>query len=122
MLENIEKIIRDTNTNFVNAMNVLTYAAGTTADEKGWYVSDSGNAGEKIALMHAELSEALEAYREGNPPSVKIPFSSAEEELADTIIRIFDFSHHNSLRLGEAIVAKMLYNLTRPVRHGGKAF
>ena len=39
----------------------------------------------------SELSEALEGYREGNQESKKIPgFTSAEEEFADCIIRIFD--------------------------------
>jgi NTP pyrophosphatase (non-canonical NTP hydrolase) len=76
------------------------------------------NTGEKIALMHSELSEALEADRK-NLPSDKLPdFSGVEEELADTMIRILDFSAANNLRLMEAIHAKMLFNLTRPYKHG----
>ncbi len=33
---------------------------------QGFWESD--NDGEKVALMHSELSEALEAMRSGNPP------------------------------------------------------
>lgn len=79
---------------------------------------DSDNTGEKIALMHSELSEALEADRHGTQ-SDKIPgFTGVEEELADTLIRILDFAGHHELRLTEAVFAKLHYNLTRPMKHG----
>jgi NTP pyrophosphatase (non-canonical NTP hydrolase) len=76
------------------------------------------NAGEAIALMHSELSEALEAVR-SNAMSEKIPgFSGLEEELADAIIRICDYAGGMGLYLPEAIEAKMAYNATRPKKHG----
>lgn len=79
---------------------------------------DSENTGEKIALMHSELSEALEADRK-DLDSDHIPeFTGVEEELADCMIRIFDFAGHHELRLAEAFSAKLEYNLTRPYRHG----
>lgn len=81
------------------------------------------NTGEAIALMHSELSEALEFARHGNPPSDHIPeFSGIEEEFADTIIRIMDFAEANKLRVAEAIIAKMDFNASRSTMHGGKKF
>lgn len=78
------------------------------------------NTGEKIALMHSELSEALEADRKSLSAEHIEGFTGVEEELADAVIRILDFAGHHNLRLGEAIAAKMQYNLTRPFMHGKK--
>ena len=76
-----------------------------------------------LALMHSEVSEALEAARHGNPPSDKIPeFSQYEEEMADLMLRVCDFCGRRGLDLAGAILAKMDYNRNREYRHGGKAF
>jgi NTP pyrophosphatase (non-canonical NTP hydrolase) len=50
---------------------------------------------ERVALLHSEASELLEAYRKGYParPCDKpIPLSQIAEELADIAIRLFDFA------------------------------
>ncbi len=82
---------------------------------QGFWKSD--NTRWKIALMHSELSEALEADRKSLNAEHIPGFTGVEEELADVIIRVLDFAGHHQLRLGEALSAKIAYNLTRPFKH-----
>lgn len=86
----------------------------------GWWDEPRGTP-EILSLIHSEVSECLEAYRCGNPPSEKIPrFSGEEEELADILIRVLDFAGVRGYDIEGALRAKMAYNEGRPYRHGGK--
>lgn len=107
---------------FVNEFDKLAKEINRNAVNHGWWDGER-NEGELIALMHSELSEALEALRHGNPPDNHIPeFSGVEAELADVVIRIMDVASAKGWRVAEAIIAKSNYNKTRPYKHGGKSF
>ena len=92
------------------------------AINKGFY-ENPPNIATRIALMHSELSEALEADRRGNPPDDKIPeFGGIEAELGDVMIRILDMAEHEGLDVIGAMMTKAKMNEGRAYKHGGKAY
>lgn len=92
------------------------------AKAHGWH-DKAIEEGTALALIHSEVSEALDGARHGNPPSEHISqFSAVEEELADVVIRCMDWAQARGYRLAEAIAAKHEFNKDRPFRHGGKHF
>ena len=107
---------------FTESLNNMMGEAHTLAQSKGWWTPDPGLP-TALVMVHAEVSEMVEAIRNGNPSSQKIPeFSCAEEEAADVVIRIMDLCASRDFRLAEAIVAKHKFNKNRSYRHGGKSF
>lgn len=67
----------------------------------------------KIALIHSEISEALEADRKDLMDD-KLPHRKGiEVELADAIIRIADLAGRLNLDIGGAMVEKLEYNRVR---------
>ena len=93
--------------------------AHKTATDAGWYVNPktgepiTRNFGEVVALMHSELSEALEADRKSLKDD-KLPHRDGREvEFADCIIRILDTAAALGLDVAGAIIEKNRYNKDR---------
>ena len=83
----------------------------------------------RIALTHAELSEALEAHRKGLTDDHLPHRRGAEVEIADTIIRLLDLAGAMGYDIGGALAEKVSYNLKRADHKkenrqatGGKAY
>lgn len=106
-----------------------------TSTEKGWHDDDDEPVKwafpARLALIHSEVSEALEDFRDGHAVTEiyyqdpKKPGDSPKPcgvpiELADIAIRIGDMCGQYGIDLEEAVKIKLAYNKTRPVRHGGK--
>lgn len=110
--------------------------AHTIANEAGWYVDPvtgqpvQRNFGEVIALMHSELSEALEAHRKGKVFDDKLTDKDAVGvELADCIIRIMDTASAMNINIADCYISKCTYNrhredhkLENRAKQGGKKY
>lgn len=106
-----------------------------TANEAGWYHDlQTGkpierNFGEVVALMHSELSEALEADRKGLMDDKLIDRPGQEVEFADAVIRIMDTCAARGYDLAGAMREKDAFNRQRAdhkmearAKNGGKAY
>lgn len=110
---------------------------------KGWYDGAPLNVAEKLALIHSEISEALEDVRKPSTKLAELGYQGPKpcgfpSEIADVLIRIADLCGAQALDLAgavlllldlaaklgidveEMVAIKHAYNQTRPYRHGGK--
>jgi NTP pyrophosphatase (non-canonical NTP hydrolase) len=74
---------------------------------------------QKLMLVVTELAELVEGLRTAEGPSSSIlGYTNEEEEIADAIIRLLDYAGAFRLRIGQALLHKMAYNVGRPRLHG----
>lgn len=67
----------------------------------------------KLALVHSEVSEAVEGVRKGLMDDHLKERPMAEVEMADAIIRALDLAGHEGWDLAGAIIEKLYYNSKR---------
>jgi len=119
------------------AVDTIVEFCGHAEDKAGWRLDPvtkqeldvNKEFGTKIALIHSEISEALEAHRKNKMDDHLPHRKGVEVELADAIIRIASLAQWMKLELGEAVAEKLKYNeqradhkLENRVKDGGKAY
>ena len=99
-------------------MNLNDYGRVCHVANSKWWYDEAGNKlsrnkGEMLCLIHSEISECMEGERK-NLMDDKLPHRPmAEVELADALIRIFDYCCAHGYDLDGAFHEKMAYNATR---------
>jgi NTP pyrophosphatase (non-canonical NTP hydrolase) len=113
----IGEAVRD---DVIRVLNELAFVVHANAKAHGFWTGDplDRNVGEMIALIHSELSEALEGHRKNAADDHLPEFDSLTVELADAVIRILDLAAGRQLNFAEALLSKMRFNLGRPHKHG----
>jgi len=115
------------------ALNLLS-ARCHEANKTWWHDPKTGepierNHGEQFMLIVSEIAEAMEGKRK-NLQDDKLPHRKmVEVEIADALIRIFDYCGGHGLDIGGAFEEKMAYNKNRAdhkpenrIKAGGKQF
>ena len=100
----------------INGQVAAIHGANVTA---GWWhdpvtgAPKERNVFELLALVHSEISEAVEGHRKGLQDDHLPHRPMIEVELADAVIRIMDLAGGLGLDLGGAVVEKARYNASR---------
>lgn len=106
---------------------------------KGWHPNDAAPGTEaeidqisgRLECLHEELSELWSAIRSNalrspcdkaaKMKALGLPeLTNGEEEIADIIIRTLDLAQTHGISARKAVSCKLMYNRSRPHRHGGK--
>lgn len=111
-------------------MNIseMSHTAYDIALEHGFWEGVQDNLYAKLALVHTEVSEAVECLRDTEHDVDEIWYREEDGkpegfimELADTVIRIGDMVARWNLDLDAAVEEKMEFNRGRPYKHGRHA-
>lgn len=99
-------------------MNLNDYAKQSHEDNMQWWTGANGellcrNKGELLCLIHSEVSECMEGERKSLQDTHLPHRKMAEVELADILIRVFDYAGAFGYDVEAAYQEKRAYNKQR---------
>lgn len=128
---NVPDLFRDA----LGAMETEVYDCNVA---NGWF-DENRSFGDDIALLHSEVSEMFEAFRDcgladTTQESCKVRSSNGwhdsethlckpegvGSEAADILVRLLDTCYRYDIDLASEFVRKLAFNRTRGHKHGGK--
>lgn len=111
-----------------NNINEVAELCHRLAVDAGWHDTHR-ETGTMLALIHSEVSEAMEGFRKDLQDDHLKHRKMAEVELADAVIRIFDLAGREGFDIGGALAEKLIYNMQHAdhkpenrKKEGGKKF
>lgn len=109
----------------MKTLREIQKAVHANACAKGFYdgaVTGDATISMRLALIHSEVSEALEELRECRGLVTTIRADGKPEgfasELADVVIRVLDLAEWLGIDLQDEVLRKHAFNTTRPAMHG----
>ena len=133
-LANIRGVLYDEQPTLEQAINRISDCISETAEANGWHDEGERTPERLILLMVTELTEIYEEFRDGKTPG-DLYFKAADQEagetmdkpegiaveIIDVIIRAIETAVSEwHVDVASVLLLKMIYNTTRPYRHGGK--
>lgn len=119
----------------VASLNMLADVCYSASERGGWWHDiNTGEALERnklemLMLIVSEVSEACEGVRKGTNDDHLPQYPMEDVEVADALIRCFDYIGGHSLKTAEAFADKLIYNANRAdhkvsnrLKDGGKKY